>query len=152
MAFYAYRDIRAPVIVSICAVLLNICLNYLFIFRGLFFDPRAVVFSTVLTVTLNCAVLLLLLRHKVERLGFRSLIPLTFKILIASAVMGFVCWVTNGVIENDWLGTVGIIPRTTGVFAPIGLSVLILAAMYKLLKVSEFDEFEYIQTTFLRNN
>ena len=138
--FYAYRDIRAPVIVSICAVVLNICLNYLFIYRGLFLDPRAVVFSTVLTVTLNCAVLLLLLRHKVGRLGLRSLIRLTLKILTASVVMGFICWLTNGVIEEDWLGTVGIIPRIIGVFVPIGLSLLILAAMYKILKVSEFDD------------
>ena len=138
--FYAHKDIRAPVIVSICAVVLNICLNYLFIYRGFFLDPRAVVFSTVLTVTLNCAVLLLLLRRKVGRLGLRSVVPLTFKILIASAVMGFVCWLTNGVIEIDWLGTIGIIPRTVGVFAPIGLSLLILAGMYKLLKVTEFDD------------
>ena len=138
--FYAYRDIHAPVIVSICAVVLNICLNYLFIYRGLFLDPRAVVFSTVLTVTLNCAVLLLLLRHKVGRLGLRSLIPLTLKILTASVVMGFICWLTNGVIEEDWLGTVGIIPRIIGVFVPIGLSLLILAALYKILKVSEFDD------------
>ena len=138
--FYAYRDIRAPVIVSICAVVLNICLNYLFIYRELFLDPRAVVFSTVLTVTLNCAVLLLLLRRKVGRLGLRSLIPLTLRILTASVVMGFICWMTNGVIEEDWLGTVGIIPRIIGVFVPIGLSLLILAGMYKLLKVSEFDD------------
>ena len=138
--FYAYKDIRAPVIVSICAVVLNICLNYLFIYRGFFLDPRAVVFSTVLTVTLNCGVLLLLLRRKVRGLGLRSVVPLTLKILIASAVMGFICWLTNGVIENDWLGTAGIIPRTVGVFAPIGLGLLILAAMYKLLKVSEFDD------------
>ena len=138
--FYAYKDIRAPVIVSICAVVLNICLNYLFIYREFFLDPRAVVFSTVLTVTLNCAVLLLLLRRKVGRLGLQSVVPLTLKTLIASAVMGFVCWLTNGVIESDWLGTVGIIPRTLSVFAPIGLSLLILAGMYKLLKVSEFDD------------
>ena len=138
--FYAYKDIRAPVIVSICAVILNICLNYLFIFRGFFLDPRAVVFSTVLTVTLNCVILLLLLRRKVGGLGLRSVGTLTLKILIASAVMGFVCWLTNGVIESDWLGTEGIIPRTVGVFAPIGLGLLILAAMYQLLKVSEFDD------------
>ena len=138
--FYAYKDIRAPVIVSICAVVLNICLNYLFIYREFFLDPRAVVFSTVLTVTLNCAVLLLLLRRKVGRLGLRSVVPLTLKTLIASVVMGFVCWLTNGVIETDWLGTVGIIARTVAVFAPIGLSLLILAGMYKLLKVSEFDD------------
>ena len=138
--FYAYRDIRAPVIVSICAVVLNICLNYLFIYREFFLDPRAVVFSTVLTVTLNCVVLLLLLRRKVGQLGLRSLIQLAFKILTASAVMGLICWLTNGVIEQDWLGTVGIIPRITGVFVPIGLSLLVLAAMYKFLKVSEFDD------------
>ena len=138
--FYAYKDIRAPVIVSICAVILNICLNYLFIYRELFLDPRAVVFSTVLTVTLNCAVLLLLLRLKVGRLGLRSLVPLTLKILIASAVMGFVCWLTNGFIEGDWLGTEGIMSQVVGVFAPIGLSLITLAGMYKLLKVSEFDD------------
>ncbi len=138
--FYAYKDIRAPVIVSICAVILNICLNYLFIYRELFLDPRAVVFSTVLTVTLNCAVLLLLLRRKVGRLGLRSLVPLTLKILIASAVMGFVCWLTNGTIESDWLGTEGIGPRLVGVFVPIGLSLITLAGMYKLLKVAEFDD------------
>ena len=137
--FYAYKDIRAPVIMSICAVILNICLNYLFIFRGFFFDPRAVVFSTVLTVTLNCAILLLLLRQKVGGLGLRRVVPLTFKILTASAVMGLVCWLTNRVIEMDWLGTEGLIPRSVAVFAPIGLGLLILAAMYKLLKVSEFD-------------
>ena len=138
--FYAYKDIRAPVIVSVCAVILNICLNYLFIFRGFFLDPRAVVFSTVLTVTLNCAILLFLLRRKVGRLGLRSFIPLTSKILTASVVMGFVCWLANGIIESDWLGTVGIISRTVGVFVPIGLSLLILAGMYKVLKVSEFDD------------
>ena len=138
--FYAHKDIRAPVIVSICAVVLNICLNYLFIYRGVYFNPRAVVISTVLTVTLNCAILLLLLRHKVGRLGLRSVVPLTLKILIASAVMGFVCWLANGAIESDWLGTEGIIRRAVGVFAPIGFGLLILAAMYRLLKVSEFDD------------
>ena len=138
--FYAYKDIRAPVVVSICVVTLNICLNYLFIFRGFFLDPRAVVFSTVLTVTLNCAILLLLLRRKVGGLGLRLVVPLTLKILTASVVMGFVCWLTNGVIENDWLGTEGIIPRTIGVFIPIGLGLIALAGMYKFLKVSEFDD------------
>ncbi len=138
--FYAYKDIRAPVVVSICAVTLNICLNYLFIFRGFFLDPRAVVFSTVLTVTLNCAILLLLLRRKVGGLGLQSVVPLTLKILTASVVMGFLCWLANGVIESDWLGTEGIIPRTIGVFIPIGLGLIALAGMYKFLKVSEFDD------------
>ena len=138
--FYAYKDIRAPVIVSICAVILNVCLNYMFIYRELFLDPRAVVLSTVLTVTLNCAILLFLLRRKVERLGLRGIVQLTLKILIASAVMGLVCWLASGFIEQDWLGTEGILPRVVGVFAPIGFGLIALAGMYKLLKVSEFDD------------
>ena len=138
--FYAHKDIRAPIIVSLCGVTLNIYLNYLFIYRELILDPRAMVFSTVLTVTLNSAVLLLLLRRKVGRLGLWLVVPLVFKILIASAVMGVVCWVTNGVIEQDMLGTYGLIPRIINVFVPIGLSVLVLAGMYKLLEVAEFDD------------
>lgn len=138
--FYAYKDIRAPVIVSICAVVLNVCLNYLFIYREFFLDPRAVVFSTVLTVTLNCGVLLLLLRRKVGRLGMRQVGQLTLKILVASAVMGVVCWLTNGFIEDDWLGTEGIVPRVVGVFVPIGLSLVVLTGMYKFLRVAEFDD------------
>ena len=138
--FYAYKDIRAPVIVSVCAVTLNIALNYLFIYRGLFLEHRAVVLSTVLTVTLNFSVLLVLLRRKVGRLGLSSLISLTLKIVIASVIMGFSCWVANGIIEGDWLGTEGFGTRVIGVFVPIGIGVSVLAGMYKALRVKEFDD------------
>ncbi|RKU30275.1 murein biosynthesis integral membrane protein MurJ [Candidatus Poribacteria bacterium] len=138
--FYAYKDIRAPVIVSLCGVLLNIILNYFFIFSDLYFDPRAVVFSTVLTVTLNSAVLLFLLRQKIGRIGMKSIIPSALKIILASVVMGFVCWITHGVIEIDWLGTDGFIERIVGVFVPIGISIVTLSGMYKILKVEEFDD------------
>lgn len=138
--FYAYKDIRAPVIVSLCGVVLNICLNYIFIFQELILDPRAVVFSTVFTVTLNSGVLLLLLRRKVGRLGLKSVVPLAKKIAIASVVMGVVCWVTNGFIEQDLLGTEGIIQRSINVFVPITFSLLVLVGMYKVLKVAEFDD------------
>ena len=138
--FYAYKDIRAPVIVSLCGVFLNIVLNYFFILRGLYFDPRAVVFSTVFTVSLNSIVLLFLLRQKVGRIGMKSIVPSALKITLASVVMGFVCWVSHGVIEIDWLGTDGFIERMIVVFVPIGISMTTLSGMYKILKVEEFDD------------
>ena len=138
--FYAYKDIRAPVIVSLCGVLLNIILNYIFILRGLYFDPRAVVFSTVLTVSLNSIVLLFLLRLKVGRIGMKSIVPSALKIILASAVMGLICWLTHGIIEIDWLGTDGFIERMIVVFVPIGISMATLSGMYKILKVEEFDD------------
>ena len=115
-------------------------LNYLFIYRGLFLEHRAVVLSTVLTVTLNFSVLLLLLHRKVGRLGLASLIPLTLKTFIASVTMGLTCWVANGIIEGDWLGTEGFLTRVIGVFLPIGIGVIVLVGMYKALKVKEFDD------------
>ena len=138
--FYAYKDIRAPVIVSLCGVFLNIIMNYIFILRGLYFDPRAVVFSTVFTVSLNSIVLLFLLRQKVGRIGMKSIVPSASKIILASVVMGFVCWITHGVIEIDWLGTEGFIERMIVVFVPIGISMATLSGMYKILKVEEFDD------------
>lgn len=138
--FYAYKDLRAPVIVSIGTVALNIGLNYLFIYQELFLDHRAVALSTAFTVTLNFSVLLLMLHRKVGGLGLRPLIRLTTKILTATTVMGFVCWITNGTIEQDWLGTEGLLTRLVGVFGPIMLGVLALGTMYKILKVPEFAD------------
>lgn len=138
--FYAFKDIRAPVIVSLCGVALNICMNYMFIFQGFWLNERAIVFSTVTTVTLNSVVLLFLLRRRIDKIGFNLVFKVALKVLCASVVMGVVCWVSNGFIEKDWLGTEGIVSRTLNVFLPIGFSVLTLAGMYKALKVSEFDD------------
>ncbi len=138
--FYAFKDIRAPVIVSLCGVVLNICMNYIFIFQRFWLNERAIVFSTVVTVTLNSSVLLFLLRRRINKIGFNSVLKVALKVLCASVVMGVVCWVSNGFIEKDWLGTEGIVSRMLNVFLPIGLSVLTLAGMYKALKVSEFDD------------
>ena len=138
--FYAFKDIRAPVIVSLCGVALNICMNYMFIFQGFWLNERAIVFSTVTTVTLNSVVLLFLLRRRINKIGFNLVFKVALKVLCASVVMGVVCWVSNGFIEKDWLGTEGIVSRTLNVFLPIGFSVLTLAGMYKALKVSEFDD------------
>lgn len=149
--FYAYKDIRAPVVVSLCGVFLNIILNYIFIFRGLYFDPRAVVFSTVLTVSLNSIVLLFLLRQKVGWIGMKSIVPSALKIILASVIMGFVCWLSHGIIEIDWLGAEGLIERIVGVFVPIGISILTLSGMYKILKVEEFDDILNIFKRKLRN-
>ncbi len=138
--FYAFKDIRAPVIVSLCGVVLNICMNYMFIFQGFWLNERAIVFSTVTTVTLNSVVLLFLLRRRIDKIGLYSVLKVALKVLCASVVMGVVCWVSNGFIEKDWLGTEGIVSRMLNVFLPIGFSVLTLAGMYKALKVSEFDD------------
>ena len=68
------------------------------------------------------------------------MLRVALKVLCASVVMGMVCWVSNGFIEKDLLGTEGIVSRMLNVFLPIGFSILTLAGMYKSLKVSEFDD------------
>ncbi len=136
--FYAFNDTRTPVKVSICAVALNILLNYLFIFK-FGFDHRSLALSTSCTITLNFLTLLILLRRKVGGLGLDGIWLLLFKIAIASAGMGWACWWTNLQLES-WLGVSGLLPRFIGVFVPIGIGAVVLIGLSQWLKIRELDQ------------
>ena len=136
--FYAFHDTRTPVKVSLCAVILNIVLNYLFIFH-FNFDHRSLALSTSCTITLNFLTLLVLLQRKAGGLSLRDIGVLLIKITVASTAMGCICWWTNSWLES-WLGVDGLIARLIGVFAPIGIGVIVLIALCKLLKIRELDQ------------
>ena len=136
--FYTFNDTRTPAVVSLCTVGLNITLNYLFIYR-LGFDHRSLALSTSCTITLNFLVLLFLLRGKAGGLGLSGIWLLLIKLVVASAVMGGVCWWGYTQIEG-WLGVERIIARLVGVFVPIGLGVAVLVAGAKLMRVRELDQ------------
>ena len=136
--FYAFNDTRTPVKVSICAVVLNILLNYLFIFK-FGFDHRSLALSTSCTITLNFLTLLILLRRKVGGLGLDGIWLLLLKIAVASAGMGWACWWANLQLES-WLGVSGLLPRFIGVFVPIGIGVVVLIGLGQWLKIRELDQ------------
>ena len=136
--FYTFNNTRTPAVVSLCAVGLNIGLNYLFIYR-LGFDHRSLALSTSCTITLNFLTLLFLLHGKAGGLGLSGLWLLLIKLLLASAVMGYVCHWSYIQIEG-WLGLESLIARLIGVFVPIGLGVAVLVGGAKLMRIRELDQ------------
>ena len=137
--FYALKDTKTPVKVSLFTVATNIVLNYIFIFR-LGLDHRALALSTSCTITLNFLLLLWLLSKRVGGLHIlKPLLVLILKLGIASSVMGFMCFYSHSWFESS-LGSDRLLNRLFGVFAPILFSILILVIICRILKVSVLDD------------
>jgi putative peptidoglycan lipid II flippase len=132
-SFYALRDSRTPVVISMASVGLNLLLNLALVqvmgFRGL-------ALGTAISAIFNALVLLALLGQRIGGLdGKRVTIALT-KILAASAVMGAAAFGTS-----QWL--IGALPgedwhlRLIQVFGAIGAGVVSLVAAARLLGITE---------------
>lgn len=91
--FYALKNIRIPVIVSLFTIALNILLNYILIFQ-LGFDHRSLAVSTACSITVNFLLVLSLLWRRVRNFGGRDLASVFVKSLIAAGGMGAVAALT----------------------------------------------------------
>ena len=136
--FYTFNDTRTPAVVSLCTVVLNITLNYLFIYR-LGFDHRSLALSTSCTITLNFLALLFLFHRQAGGLELGGIWLLLIKLTVVSAVMGAVCWWSYTRIEG-WMGVESLIARLIGAFVPIGLGVAVLMGSAKLMRIRELDQ------------
>ena len=135
-SFYALRDSRTPVLVSISSVLLNVILNIVLVqvigYRGL-------ALGTAIAAGLNALALLVLLRRRLGGLD-EARIAMTFgKIAMASAIMGLAV-----VAMARWLSVVwpdpALLPQLARLLAAIasGLAVLVLAS--RAMRIHEVAE------------
>jgi putative peptidoglycan lipid II flippase len=134
--FYAMRDSRTPVIVSVISVLVNLGLNLALVrvmgFRGL-------AFGTAIAAVFNALALLWLLRGRLGGLDGRRLFETLVKISAASVAMGLAAH-----LMLSWLST--LVPgdaeaaKAIRVIGSIGTALLVLAASAKLMRIREFDE------------
>lgn len=140
-SFYALRDARTPVLVSILSVLVNLGLNLVLVrtmgFRGL-------ALGTAIAAIVNASVLLFLLARRLDGLDGARLALSAARIVAASMLMGLAARQTAA-----WLGAAmpsaegsiqrllfSAIPVSGGIAA--GLAVLLIAA--RLLRLEEFEE------------
>jgi putative peptidoglycan lipid II flippase len=136
--FFAFKDTKTPAKVSLLTIALNISLNYLFIMH-LGFDHRSLALSTAITITLNFAILLFLLRKKAGRLGGRGFVQTLLKVSLASIVLALVCRFVLLWVEYTF-GTVSFVAQCLGVFIPMIAAVAVFVGMCKVLRVREFSE------------
>jgi putative peptidoglycan lipid II flippase len=135
-SFYAMRDSRTPVTISILAVGANLAINLVLVrvmgYRGL-------ALGTSIAAMLNAGALLWLLRGRLEGLEGRRVAVSFIKIAVASAVMG-----VAAVAASAWIA--GIMPARTipwkalQVFGAIGVAVAVLGLVAKLLRIGEFED------------
>ncbi|MCX6545577.1 MAG: murein biosynthesis integral membrane protein MurJ [Acidobacteria bacterium] len=134
--FYALKDSRTPVMVSVAAVLLNVALNVALVrvmsFRGL-------ALGTAISAICNAAILLWVLRRRLGGLDGRRVAVAIGKISVASGLMGLAAWGTDWAIASAQpLHTLPILALRVGLSIGVALVVLDIAA--RAIHIEEFVE------------
>jgi putative peptidoglycan lipid II flippase len=134
--FYAIRQSRVPVAVSLCTIAINIAANVALVrvmgFRGL-------ALGTSLAMLVNGAALMLLLRRRLRGLEGAYLAMTFGKIASAALVMAAVASGVERFASGVAPGA-GSLTQTVRLGSAIGGGLLALAGAAKLLRIREFDE------------
>jgi putative peptidoglycan lipid II flippase len=135
--FYALRDSRTPVIVSVTSVLMNALLSVL-LARSFGFVGLSL--GTALASLLNACLLLVLLRRRLGPIGIGRLASTLVRITVASAAMGAVAWGLHEWLTLHATSGHGLTAQVVRVGGSIGVALVVLVLMARLLRVEEFDE------------
>lgn len=132
-AFYALRDSRTPMMISVLSILVNFVMNWSLV--GLL-KERGLALSTSTVALLNFGLLYVLMRRRLGGIDGRATLETVIKIVLSSAAMGACCWLVSGAISGVNFGSL-FVARFIGVAAPVisGAAVFYLGA--SLLGVSE---------------
>lgn len=142
-AFYAMKDSRTPVIISLVSVGANLGLNLLLVrllgYRGL-------AMGTAIAAMMNAGLLIWVLRGRIQGIEGRRVLTTFAKILVASLVMGAAAY-----LMSTWLRQ--LLPDAAGqstvwralwramrVFTAIGVGILALMTAARALRIEEFTE------------
>ncbi len=134
--FYALRDSRTPVLVSVLSVVCNVVLN-LTLVRVLGY--RGLALGTALSALLNAVVLLWLLRRRIGGFEEGRVAQSLLKILLASAVMAGAVLVMSAWLPTLW-DAGGLAARVTRLAVTIVTGLLVLGVMARILRIAEFAE------------
>ena len=134
--FYAIRQSRVPVFVSTAAIVTNVALSLLLV-RWLGF--RGLALATSLVAVGNAAMLIWLLRRRLDGLGGRRLPVVFVKIAMAAMMMAAAALAIQHVMNRVAPGT-GLAPQIVRLGTSIGGGLIALGAMATFLRVAEFAD------------
>lgn len=138
--FYASKDTKTPLLVSIVTVVLNIALSWVFVshFR---LDVWSLGLAYSIATNTSLLVLLYFLHKKVGGFNFRQLFSPAFKMLLAATISAAVLYIPMKALDQlvfDTTRTVNLI-LLTSIAAFLGLSIYILLVWF--MKVRELQTF-----------
>jgi putative peptidoglycan lipid II flippase len=135
-SFYALKDARTPVMISVVTVLANVGLN-LWLIRVLGYAGLAL--GTATASLLNAGLLLTLLSRRIGGVDGSRILVAFVKVAIASSVMAAAAYFAE-IRLSDLLGRETFVQRALSLAGAIAAGVLVLAAAAKLLRLSEFED------------
>ena len=135
-SFYALRDARTPVIVSMITVGTNVGLN-LWLVRVLGFGGLAL--GTAIASLVNAGLLMTLLSKRIGGIDGPRVTQTFVKIGAASAVMGAAAYYAHAWLAG-LVGTASDMPRAIAVTGAIGAGVAALAVAAKIVRLAEFED------------
>jgi putative peptidoglycan lipid II flippase len=135
-SFYALRDARTPVIVSMTTVAVNVALN-LWLVRVMGFGGLAL--GTAMASLVNAGLLMILLSRRIDGVDARRVLETFMKIAIASAAMGAASYWTQGWLART-AGSQSDITRAIALAGAIAAGVVVLVVAAKLLRLAEFED------------
>jgi putative peptidoglycan lipid II flippase len=134
--FYALRDARTPVLVSVAAIATNVVLN---IWLVQIFGYLGLALGTALAALVNAVMLLVLLHRRIGGLDERRLTVAFAKIALASIVMGIAAWSVERALWTVLPGTWWV-QRAVRVGSAIAVALVVLAGAARILRIREFEE------------
>jgi putative peptidoglycan lipid II flippase len=132
--FYALKDSRTPVIVSVLSILINIVLN-LTLVRVMSYPGLAL--GTGLAALFNASTLFWLLRRRLGGLDDRRVLVSFTKIVVAAAVMAAAAWGVEHGLSSAWPSDHAL-ARMVRVALAVGTGLVTLAVCARLLRLEEF--------------
>ncbi len=154
-SFYAMRDSRTPVIVSIAQFILKIALSILFL-SIIFLNPvsvtsiswglGALAFSTSLAGVLEALVLLWLLQQRIGGLEIRGLGRFAGRVLLASGAMGIALLILRFILDHvlvttnpgQTLGLTGTVMALIKLLLELGVGLIVYIRATRMLGIEEF--------------
>jgi putative peptidoglycan lipid II flippase len=154
-SFYAMRDSRTPVIVSIAQFILKIALSILFL-SIIFLNPvsvtsiswglGALAFSTSLAGLLEAFVLLWLLQQRIGGLEIRVLGRFAGRVLLASGAMGIALLILRFFLDHvlvttdpgQTLGFLGTVMALIKLLLELGAGLVVYIRVTRMLGIEEF--------------
>lgn len=94
-AFYALKDARTPMVISLLSIAINFVMNWSLI--GLL-QERGLALSTSAVALLNFALLYFIMQKRINGIEGRKTAVTILKIILASVVMAIACWAVSTVI------------------------------------------------------
>ncbi|HJX11794.1 MAG TPA: lipid II flippase MurJ [Candidatus Binatia bacterium] len=135
-AFYALKDSRTPMLVSLGSIVVNYLMNSMLVRR---YGHVGLAMSTSIVALVNFALLMILMRRKLGRIEGRHLSRTFGKICLASFVMAIAVWLVNWQISVQ-LPLRGTLLRLVQVPSAIAAGTLSFYFLCRMLRVQEIDQ------------